>query len=112
MGTHIPRNKQCILALAWSRAPERMVKMKMGLHRPKPVSAPPSGRRLWLSATPGQQRRCLWPGEGYHRQKTLASCLLLAGIPRRQREGCCTQCSESREGPPQLSSSGAVQGPT
>lgn len=62
--------------------------MKMGLRRPKPVSAPPSGRRLWLPATPGQQRRCLWPGEGYHRQKTLASCLLLAGTPRRQREGC------------------------
>lgn len=87
----------------------------MGLQQPKPGSTPPlpPAWQLGCSAASGQRRLLPLARRGLsHAENTGLLLCSSPGSDGGQRKGCHTRCCETREGPLQLSSSGAAQGPT
>lgn len=103
---HSPDNKQRVLALVQ----ELMSREEDRNEAPTPVLP---AWQLWFCATSGQH--CLLPLAKRGLPPAEDTGLLLLSSPGSgggQRVGCRTQCCETREGPLQLSSGGAAQGPT
>lgn len=111
---HIPENKQCILALVQEPSAEEEGENEGGATPTQAClsTSMPSMAALAL-CDPGQQRLLPLARRGLaHAEDTGLLLCSFSGCHGGQREGRCTQCCETREGPLQLSSSGAVQGPT